>query len=132
MYVVDQCMHYRSASNVYWKTLLGEIIEALKREEHPDQEIFSNVAWTLMMHDKPGYWAWLNQMIDRLINDPKARLEPSVDLPDYGEMSDADLFEKYKMNNDKNYPREELIGELKYRYPSLDLSDNVDLRDIIH
>lgn len=123
MSVIDQCKHYRSASNVYWKTLLGDIIEALKREGHPDQEIFSNVAWTLMMHDKPGYWDWLNRMIDRLINDPKARLEPPVDLPDYGEMSDAELIEKYEMNNDRNYPREELLGELKYRYPSLNLSD---------
>lgn len=129
MSIVDQCQKYRSTSDIYWKTSLGEIIEALKREGHQDEAIFSNVAWTLMMHDKPGYLTWLNRMIDRLISDPKARLEPPIDLQDYGEMSDADLVEKYLTNNDENYPREELIRELKYRHPSLDLTDPVNLRN---
>ena len=131
MSVVDQCKNYRSALNIYWKHRLGEIIEALKREAHPDQEIFSNVAITLMMHNKPGYSCWLNRVIDKLIDDPKARLDHPVDLPDYGEMTDPDLIEKYELNNDENYPREEILTELKYRYPSLVLTENVNLRTIV-
>ena len=53
-----------------------------------------------------------------------------MDLPDYGEMTDPDLIEKYELNNDENYPREEILTELKYRYPSLVLTENVNLRTI--
>jgi hypothetical protein len=132
MSVRDQCQIYRSSSNVYWKHLLGDIITALQTENHPDQDFFSTVAWTLMMHDKPGYWRWLDLAITKLIDNPTARLEPPPDLPDYDEMSNKDLVNKYEVN-DENYPRNEIVTELKYRYPLLiqsnDVESVVDLRE---
>jgi hypothetical protein len=130
MSVRDQCQNYRSLSNVNWKHSLGDIILALKTENHPDQEIFSTVACTLMMHDKPGYWHWLDRAINKLIDDPMARLDLPLDLPDYDEMSDQDLIDKYEMN-DENYPRNEIFSELKYRYPLLIQSDDMNLKDIL-
>jgi hypothetical protein len=130
MSVRDCCQIYRSSTNVYWKILLGDIIAALKTENHPDQEIFSTVACMLMMHDKPGYWRWLNLAITKLIDDPVSRLDQLPDLPDYDEMSDKDLVEKYEMD-DENYPKNEILAELKYRYPELILSDEVNLKDIL-
>lgn len=132
MSIVDQCKHYSSTtSNISWKHRLGNIIEALKREAHPDHEIFSNVACILMMHNQPGYGCWLNRTIAKLIDDPKARLDLPPDLPDYGDMTDADLVEKYELNNDENYPRDEILIELKCRYPSLILTENSNLRSIL-
>jgi hypothetical protein len=124
------CQIYRSSTNANWKHLLGDIIAALKTENHPDQEIFSNVAWTLMMRDKPGYWLWLNLAITKLIDDPVSRLDRPPDLSDYDEMSDKDLVEKYEID-DENYPRDEILEELKYRYPLLTLSNEVNLKDIL-
>ena len=132
MSVRDQCQIYRSSSNVYWKHLLSDIITALQTENHPDQDFFSTVAWTLMMHDKPGYWRWLDLAITKLVDNPTARLEPPPDLPDYDEMSNKDLVNKYEIN-DENYPRNEIVTELKYRYPLLiqtnDVESVVDLRE---
>lgn len=125
MSVRDRCQIYRSSSNGYWKHLLLDIITALKTEIHPDQESFSTVAWTLMMHDKPGYWRWLDIAITKLINDPISRLDPLPDLPDYDEMSCNDLVDKYD-NVDDNYPRNEIITELRYRYPLLIQSNEVE------
>jgi hypothetical protein len=73
MSVRDRCQIYRSSSDGYWKTLLGDIITALKTENHPDQQIFSNVAYTLMMNDKPGYSNWMDIAITKLIDDPMSR-----------------------------------------------------------
>ena len=130
MSVRDSCQIYRSSTNVYWKHLLGDIIAALKNENHPDQEIFSSVACMLMMRDKPGYWHWLNLAITKLIDDPTSRLDQPPDLQDYDEMSDKDLVEKYEAN-DENYPRGDILTELKYRHPELDLSNEVNLKDIL-
>ena len=65
MSVVDQCKNYRSALNIYWKHRLGEIIEALKREAHPDQEIFSNVAITLMIQKHDWIIQWIYLIMER-------------------------------------------------------------------
>jgi hypothetical protein len=130
MSVRDSCQIYQSSTNVYWKTLLGDIIAALKNENHPDQEIFSSVACMLMMRDKPGYWHWLNLAIRKLIDDPTSRLDQPPDLPDYDEMSDKDLVEKYEINNEI-YPRSDILTELKYRHPELILTDEVNLKDVL-
>jgi hypothetical protein len=138
MSVRDSCQIYRSSSNGYWKSLLGDIITALKTENHPDQEIFSTVACTLMMKDQPGYWRWLDIAITKLINDPISRLDPPADLPAYDEMSCKELVDKYEID-DENYPRNEILTELKYRYPLLIQSNQVEsvldlrekLKDII-
>ncbi len=132
MSVRDRCQIYRSSSDGYWKTLLGDIITALKTENHPDQQIFSNVAYTLMMNDKPGYSNWMDIAITKLIDDPMSRQDPPPELPDYDEMSGKDLIDKYEIN-DENYPRDEVFRELKYRYPLLIQSNKiesiVDLRE---
>ena len=70
---------YRSSSNKYWKHSFGDIITALKAENHPDQEErFSLVACTLMMHNKPEYWRWLDTAIIKLINDSISQLNRYV------------------------------------------------------
>lgn len=47
-------------------------------------------------------------------------------------MSNKDLINKYEIN-DENYPRNEIVTELKYRYPLLiqsnDVESVVDLRE---
>jgi len=125
MSVRDRCEIYRSSSDGNWKHLLLDIITALTTENHPDQESFSTVAWTLMMHDKPGYWRWLDIAIIKLINDPTSRLDPPPDLSDYDEMSCKDLVDKLESVDD-NYPRNEIIAELKYRYPLLIQSNEIE------
>jgi hypothetical protein len=134
MSVRDCCQAYRSSSNKNWKHSLGDIITALKAENHPDQERFSHVAITLMMNDKPGYWCWLDAAITKLINDPISRLDAPPDLLDYDQMSCKDLVDKYEIN-DENYPCKEILTELMYRYPLLIQSDEVvsviDLRDML-
>ncbi|CAF0742738.1 unnamed protein product [Rotaria sordida] len=132
MSVRDRCQAYCSPSSGYWKHSLSDIMIALETEDHPDQQIFATVACTLMMNDRPGYWHWLENAIAKLIHDPKSRLEPLPDLPEYEEMSSKDLLDKYEID-DENYPRNEILSELKYRYPLLIQSDEIesiiDLRD---
>lgn len=83
------------------------------------------VACILMMKDKLGYSCWLDRAITKLIDDPTSRLDPSIDLPDYDEMSCEDLTDKYEIS-DENYPRNEILGELKYRYPLLLQSNEIE------
>lgn len=125
MSVQNYCEVYRSTSNGYWKHKLGDIITALTTENHPDQEKFSMVACTLMMKDQPGYSRWLDTAINKLIDDPTSRLDALPELPDYDEMSCNDLLDKYE-GNDENYPRDEILRELKYRYPSIIQSDAIE------
>jgi hypothetical protein len=132
MSVRECCQVYRSSSTRYWKNSLGDIITALKTENHPDQQTFSTVACTLISRDKPGYWRWLDTAITKLINDSLSRLDPPPDLTDYDDMSCKDLVDKYEID-DENYPRNEILTELKYRYPLLIQSNEavsiLDLRD---
>ncbi|CAF0924724.1 unnamed protein product [Rotaria sp. Silwood1] len=125
MSVRERCLAYSSSSSGYWKHSLSDIISALKTEDHPDHQIFSTVACTLMMNDRPGYWHWLENAIAKLIDDPKSRLDPLPDLPEYEEMSNKELLDKYEVG-DENYPRTDILGELKYRYPLLIQSDEIE------
>ncbi|CAF2387087.1 unnamed protein product [Rotaria sp. Silwood2] len=125
MSVRELCQAYCSLSSGCWKHSLSDIMNALKTEDHPDHQIFSTVACTLMMNDRPGYWHWLNNTITKLIDDPKSRLDLLPDLPEYEEMSSKDLLDKYEIG-DENYPRNEILRELKYRYPLLIQLDEVE------
>ena len=111
-----------------------QIATKLERANHPNWKEFHTVAIALIMNDTPGYWAWLNKAIAALIADSKAQLDLLPDLPDYDEMKSKDLVDKFEMN-DANYPRENVLMELKERYPSLIRSDwmecNLSLREVL-
>ncbi|UJR36157.1 hypothetical protein I4U23_028891 [Adineta vaga] len=138
MSIRDLCQTYQSSTSKGdwndWKKHLYQIATILEEENHSDSGNFRNVAYTLMMNDKPGYGSWLNKSIVKLINDSKARLDPLPDLLDYDEMSSKDLIDKYEFD-DKNYSRQEILIELRRRYPSLIESDemksNLNLKDIL-
>lgn len=122
MSVSELCQEYLSSTSNgnwnNWKHCLLNISDELESKNHPDQEIFHAAAWTLMMNYKPGYWSWLDKTIAKLINDPISRLDPLPDLPDYEEMSSEDLVQKYEID-DKNYSQQDILAELKQRYPLL-------------
>ena len=118
MSVADRCQAYRSSVGPSWKQALGEIIVALHTENHPDEQRFTDVAYMLMMKDKPGYWHWLETAVSRLIADPTGRLDPVPDLPDYDEISVEELLNRYEMN-DQSFRQSDILTELRYRYPSL-------------
>jgi hypothetical protein len=126
MSVRDLCQAYRSRPpGVYWKQSLGKIMEALKEENHPDQQAFSSVGCMLMMNDAPCYWRWLDMAITKLIDDPTARLDPVPDLPDYDQMSSKDLVDKYEID-DENCLRDDILAELRSRYPLLIEANEVE------
>ena len=138
MSISDLCRTYQSARSNgswdNWKRDIYQIATELERENHPNYKEFHTVAIGLMMNDIPGYGPWLNKAIAALIVDSKAQLDPLPDLPDYDEMSSKDLVDKYEMN-DTNYSREDILMELRQRYPSLIQSDqmeyNFNLREIL-
>lgn len=117
-----------------WKETLFNIGKTLEEQGHPDHRIFYDAACTLMMNDKPGYWNWLNATIKQLVTDSTSRLAPLPVLPDYDELSSIDLVDKYESNDDI-YSKQEILSELKERYPSLVQlkfpKSKVDLRELL-
>ncbi|CAF1046259.1 unnamed protein product [Adineta ricciae] len=107
MSISDLCRTYQSARSSgswdNWKKDVYQIATELERENHPNCKEFHTVAIALMMNDIPGYWAWLNKAIVVLVADSKAQLDLLPDLPNYDEMNNKDLVDKYEMN-DTNYP----------------------------
>ena len=125
MSVADHCQAYRSSVGPSWKQALGNIIAALHTDNHPDEQRFTDVAYMLMMKDKPGYWHWLETAVTRLIDDSTSRLDPVPDLPDYDEMSVEDLLNRYEMN-DQDFRQTDILNELHYRHPSLVKSTQIE------
>lgn len=138
MSIGDLCEVYLSSTSNgnwnNWKEALYNIGKELEEKRHPDHQLFNDAACTLMMNDRPGYWNWLNATIIRLIRGSTSRLEPLPVLPDYDEMSSEDLVEKYESNDD-NYSKEDILIELRERYPSLiqlnEAKSNINLREIL-
>ncbi len=112
-----------------WKQNLFNIGMELEAKNHPDFELFSVAACALSMNDKPGYWNWLNATIPKLIEDSTSRLDPLPALPEYDELSSQDLVEKYE-SNDGNYSKQEILMELKERYPSLIQLNIVEISEV--
>lgn len=138
MSISDLCQVYLSSTTSgkwdNWKATLYDIGIKLEAKNHPDHQIFCDAAHTLMMTDRPGYWNWLNAAITKLIEDSTSRLEPLPVLPNYDELSSQDLVEKYE-SSDGNYSKQDILIELKERYPSSDQlnveKSQVNLREIL-
>lgn len=136
MSISDLCQQYLSATSIgnwdNWKRSLSNIAKELEIKSHPDFKSFHDASCTLMMNDKPGYWNWLNQSIEKLIQEQTSRLDPLPVLPDYDELSSHELVVKYE-SNDGNYSKQDILNELKQRYPMLielnDEKSEVNLRE---
>lgn len=134
----DLCQFYLSSTSNgnwnNWKETLHNIAMELEAKSHPDYQNFYDASCMLMMNDKPGYWNWLNATIRTLIKDSTSRLEPLPVLPDYDELSSQDLVGKYE-RNDEDYSEQEILLELKERYPSLlslnSEKEKLNLREIL-
>jgi hypothetical protein len=126
MSIHDHCQAYRSSSAGYWKHALSNIVAALKRENHPDAQLFASASCSLMMNDTPGYWRWLNVAITKLIEDPTSPLDPLPDLPEYHELSSRELIDKYE-TDDGDYMRRSILEELRCRYPLVIKTDEPEL-----
>lgn len=122
MSISELCQEYLSLTTSgnwdNWKTSLHNIGRELEANKHPDFEAFQGAACALMMNDKPGFWNWLHLSLTKLVKDSTSRLDSLPVLPDYDELSNKDLVEKFECN-DGNYSKQEILTELSERFPSI-------------
>ncbi|KAG4071738.1 hypothetical protein HA402_011892 [Bradysia odoriphaga] len=122
MSVGDLCEAFLSSTTSgnwnNWKESLHNIGMELETQNHPNCKLLQDAACALMMYNKPGYWNWLNATMKKLIADSTSSFDPLPVLPDYDELSSEQLVQQYE-KNDGNYSKQEILYELRDRYPTL-------------